>query len=660
MNKTMKIFFLAITLLLSFMTFGYCQISIPKIFSSNMVLQRDVDIPFRGAAPPGSMVTVTIGNQKFKGKSDHNGRWRIVTPPHIQGGPIDIILSSGTDSIVLRNVLYGDVWVCGGQSNMEWKVKGAKNAEEEIAHANYPKIRLFEVGRNMANKPQDDVISGQWEVCTPKNIAQFSAIGYFYGRDLQSELNIPIGLLSSNYGGTIAEAWTSREGLYPIECFREGLEKLPKIDFEQEKINGDAEFSKWISQYYKKDRGYNDGKYVWADPETNVEDWGEITLPGIWEGSGIKEMEELDGSVWLRKEFVIDTPMDASLSLGPIDDSDQTFVNGVLVGKTYNAYNIDRHYDVKGSILKKGKNVLVVRVEDYVGGGGIYDDDKLYLTIGDKKIPLDGKWKYKIGMVIKEPMPAVIFGPNVYPSCLYNGMIAPITDFPVKGVIWYQGESDTYRSQDYRTLFPNLITDWRNHWNQKEMPFLYVQLANFKTPQDIPGPSIWAELREAQSLALSLPHTAMITAIDIGEAGNIHPTNKQEVGRRLANAALSEVYGIPKKYRGPTYKSHKKCGKAFEITFDYVGQGLKVDDKFGYVYGFTIAGEDKKFHWAKAEIISPNTVKVYADDVKKPVAVRYSWQANPDPANLKNSDGLPAFPFRTDVWKYSTYKIKRF
>jgi sialate O-acetylesterase len=383
--------------------------------------------------------------------------------------------------------------------------------------------------------------------------------------------------------------------------------------------------------------------------------WNTIYLPQVWELSGDTSLFNKDGVIWFQKEIIIRDKPDienATLYLGAIDDSDKTWVNGVLIGEMYNRYNKNRSYSIDKNILIKGKNTIVVRVEDYTGEGGFTSNPTDFsLSVGSNKINLSGNWKYKIGMFPKEPLPKNIFGPNIYPSLLYNGMIHPIINFPIKGVIWYQGESNTYNAIEYLDLFKRWIKDWRNVWNNQSMPFLWVQLANFGNAQEVPKNSNWAELREAQELALDLTNTAMITAIDIGEGKNIHPKNKQEVSKRLSNAALNLIYDYKKiKYKGPKYIKYEKNNKFITITFDNLDSALKVTDKYGYVKGFTIAGEDKIFHWANAHIIGDNQVNVWSDKVANPVAVRYSWSDNPEDSNLLDENNYPVFPFRTDSW----------
>lgn len=635
------------------------QLQVAKIFSDNMMLQAEVPVPIWGHATPNSSVEISLNDNKVEGKSDADGKWKCILPAQAIGTKATINISCLTDNVSFENIIYGDIWLCGGQSNMEWYVQDADNAEAEIDNANFLNIRIFDIPRKLDVTPAKDLVSGEWEICSSESIPQFSAVGYYFGKYLHQQLNRPIGLIGDNFGGTIVEAWTSAEGLKDIDFFKKDIAKLKATDIEEVKKIGDNAFNEWLANFNTQDKGIVDTSYIWAD--TNTSTWKTMKIPTLWEASSDSSLHEKDGVIWFSREFELNETSDAILSLGPIDDSDITWINGHKVGETYNQFNKDRTYIINKDVLKTGTNKITIRIEDYVGGGGIYGKiKKLFLKTDEENIPLAGNWKYNKGIIVTAPMPSNSFSPNNYPTCLYNGMIAPITDFPIKGVIWYQGESNSYRAYEYQTLFPLLIKDWRKQWNQKELPFIYVQLANFKEEQKTPQKSQWAELREAQAMALNLDHTAMITAIDIGDPNNIHPTNKQEVGKRLANAALTEVYHSPMPYKGPTYKEYQIEKSSIIVTFNNAEAGLQIDNKFGYVYGFTIAGTDKKYEWAKAEIISKNQVRIWSNKVPNPVSVRYGWQDNPSPANLKNTSLLPAFPFRTDTYPISTKAINRF
>lgn len=641
------------------------QLDLANIFTDNMVLQRQKEVTVWGKATPRHKIQLRIGDKNLFTKASKNGTWEINIPPHPAGGSYTLTVNDlkSQESITLNNLTFGDVWICGGQSNMEWFVENSKDAEVEIETASHPQIRLLTIPRTMANLPKNDIEGLEWKICSPESIAQFSAVAYYFGRNLKDSLQIPIGLISDNWGGTVAEAWTSPEALIDLPTYKTQLEKLKTLDLDKEAKSGDDEFNAWLDEFTNLDAGMENSQPKWHQLE-HYNDWKGMTLPGIWESSGDPELRNADGIVWFQKHITLSADQAASateISTGPIDDSDKIWINGQLVGETFNFYNKDRNYSIPKGVLKAGKNSIVIRVEDYIGGGGPYGDAfKYFIKTKSEKISIAGLWKYKAGFITTKPMPKNAFGPNAYPSMLYNGMIAPIKKIALKGVIWYQGESNAYRAVEYRNIFRKLILDWRKQFNYVEMPFLFVQLANFGAPSATPGDSQWAELREAQASVLDLPNTGMITAIDIGQANSIHPTNKQEVGRRLALEAFRLVYQLPGATpQGATYKESHFNEDYVVIHFNTHGRALTTKDKYGYVRGFIISGADHKFYWAKAEIVDKDKVKVWSNHVKAPKAVRYAWDDNPQPADLFDSDGWPVLPFRTDNWTLSTDGINR-
>ncbi|WP_319502329.1 sialate O-acetylesterase [uncultured Draconibacterium sp.] len=643
------------------------EVKLPKIFSSNMVLQQGIEIPVWGWANVGEEIsvsllayetksnyntgektTVAILLANAKATTDSDGKWTAKLPAQEYGGPYTLMVK-GKNTISLSNVMIGEVWVCSGQSNMEFSLAQVKNADEEVDAANHPNIRLFTVPRRVAQFPEDDIESGEWLECTPQTAHNFSAVGYFFGKALQEDLDVPIGLIHSSWGGTVAETWTSAQTIQNDPDFREPMIELQQMDVEEYKKNKEAEIRKILGgEIPTEDEGMQDGKPVWSDTELNDTDWSKIIAPGLWEEQGYID---IDGIGWYRKELDLtedQTQTNLNLHLGKIDDSDITFLNGIEIGKTENQYDKERVYTIDKKYLNPGKNMIVVRVNDTGGGGGMWGaPEDQYVAIGQEKIDISGDWKFKISKAV---MQDIDLGPNSYPTLLFNGMINPIVPFGIKGVIWYQGESNASRAKQYQRVFPNLINDWRKQWNQGDFPFLFVQLANYMKPVQNPTDSEWAELREAQTKTLELPNTGMASAIDIGEADDIHPKNKQDVGKRLALNAFKVAYNKDIVYTGPTFESVEfKDGKAY-ITFSETGSGLAVKDKYGYVKAFSIAGADRQFYWAKAEVINKNTVVVYSYAVTNPVAVRFGWADNPDDLNLYNLELLPANPFRTDDW----------
>ncbi len=614
-----------------------------------MVLQRNVPITIWGWADAGEKVSVTFSSKTISVKADKTGNWKVVFPSMKEGGPYTMTIK-GRNTINLDNILIGEVWICSGQSNMEWILYNAKDGIRESSEANYPEIRLFTVPRKTALQPQDDLAGGEWMECNPQNAAAFSAVGYFFGRELYTRLHVPIGLINSSWGGTLIEPWTSDDALSAVPGTNEWVSRLKNLDIKKLEAEQKARYDKIRNTISGNTDGLVDGKALWADVDLNDHDWIPIKVPGLWEQS---ILPGLDGVVWFRYEFNVPADMtqsDVKLSLGKIDDSDITWVNGIKVGEMEQKYDKPRIYTVYKGVLKPGRNVITVRVDDTGGGGGFWSDEgELRIDDGKQSIALSGTWKCKISPV-NFRLDEALVGPNDYPSILYNGMIHPLLNYAARGVIWYQGESNCDRAYHYRTLFPLMINNWREKWHNPDLVFLFVQLANFKQPSTVPGNSDWAELREAQLMTLSVPKTGMAVIIDVGEANDIHPRNKQDVGYRLSLAARKIAYNEDIVFSGPIFKSYTINGNKIEIEFDHIGSGLIAKDKYGYLKGFSIAGEDQQFRWAKA-YIHDNKVIVYSDEITAPVAVRYAWADNPDDANLYNKEGLPASPFRTDTWK---------
>lgn len=616
-----------------------------------MVLQRDKPIKLWGYADNNENIKVTFAGIT-QTTTASSGKWSITFPAMRAGGPYSIIIA-GNNTIELKDILIGDVWICSGQSNMEFNLQDAENADEEVKNAAYSSIRLFTVEKSLALSPDNDT-KGRWTVCAPGTAKYFSAVGYFFGRDLNKTLKIPIGLINTSWGGTVIESWISAEGLKGEPTFGNEASQLPFFDTLTYNTNHRMQHDLWIQNFQNQDKGF-EGKYIWAQPLTKMDDWNKISLPTIWEFTDLQNLKNLDGIVWFKKEIELsenDIKDNATLTMGVIQNSDVTFINGVQIGFTPDIWGRNRSYVIPAFVLKKGQNIITARVSNYGGDGGFASkSEDLIFKTHDRTLSLAGEWHYKVGYKLSVyNRPEKEFGPNSAASVLFNSMISPLTKFSIKGVIWYQGESNWFRGYQYRDLFPRLISDWRNRFNQEDFPFLYVQLANHHEKQEQPGQSYWAELREAQDMTLKVKNIAMATAIDIGDAGNIHPKNKQEVGRRLALGAKSLVYKLPVIPSGPRFSSFEIKGNYILIHFSGIGKGLKPKDNLP-PGSFQIASSDQNFKWATAEIMNKNTIKVYNSTVSTPVAVRYAWEDNPADANLVNSEMLPAFPFRTDQWK---------
>ncbi|MBC6110491.1 sialate O-acetylesterase [Pedobacter fastidiosus] len=635
------------------------KVILPSVFSDNMVLQQKTNAAIWGWADAGKKINITTSwnSKQYSTTADEKGNWKIKVATPVFGGPYSLSISDG-EELKLNNVLIGDVWICSGQSNMEMPLAGwgrIQNYEKEIADANYPNIRLLQADHITSNTPLDNakVQNGGWQACSPQYIAEFSSTAYFFAREVYNKTKIPIGLIHTSWGGTIAEAWTSGESLKKMPDFAPAVEKIGASTKTTSGVPYEQKLQNWMKMVADKDLGAQSGK-SWV--LTDASEWQTMKVPTLWEDAGLKDF---DGIVWFTKKVSLPESWvgkDVKLNLGLIDDNDITYLNGTKVGETQ-GYNQARKYSIPNNLLKAGENTITVKVFDNAGGGGLYGDakDMNLVSSSNESISLAGDWKYKVGLNFKdvEPAPASDNNPN-RPTVLYNAMIHPFLQFSIKGAIWYQGESNADRAYQYRELFPTMIKDWRQKFGQGNFPFYFVQLANFMKKEDQPVESAWAELREAQLQTISLPNTGMATIIDIGDAKDIHPKNKQEVGRRLGLIADANVYGQKVIFSGPLYKAQKVEGNQIKLSFEYA-DGLKSVDG-NELKGFAIAGADKKFYWAKATV-KGNQILVSSDQVTNPVSVRYAWENNPE-ANLTNASNLPASPFRTDVWEGVTFNKK--
>jgi sialate O-acetylesterase len=636
----------------------FANITLPKIFGDNMVLQRNKPISIWGWAAAGEKITVQFNQQQKTIKADKAGKWQLMLLPENAGGPYQLLLK-GKNTITIQNILVGEVWICSGQSNMEMPIAGwgkINNYEQEIAAANYPSIRQIKVPNTVSTSPKDDISSGEWKVCSPATAGEFSSTAYFFARELYKQLNVPIGLINTSWGGTQSEAWTSQQGFEQSEHFKDIAQAMRANDFEaMVKQKTEA-----ILANIKKAQGGLDNTTNTADwKNSNFDDsrWPVMQLPSVWEDRGFPG---LDGIVWFRRTIDIasaDADQPAVLELAKIDDIDETYINGVKVGGMPQWDEL-RKYNIPAGILKAGKNVIAIKVQDDQGGGGIYGDAAtMKLTIGKNIQSLVGEWKFRIESILNNGTNGAI-GPNDYPALLFNAMINPLLPYTIRGVIWYQGEANADRAHEYRTAFPLMINDWRQHWKQGDFPFFFVQLATFGSADaNSATGSAWAELREAQAMTLSLPNTGMVVTTDIGNPKDIHPKNKQDVGKRLASIALHDVYERTGEYTGPLYSSMKTVGNRIEVSFNHEGSGWLVKDKYGYIKGFEIAGADKKFHFAKA-MIAGDKIIVVNESVLQPVAVRYNWLDDASEGNLYNKELFPLAPFRSDDWEGITSKNK--
>lgn len=617
------------------------------LFSDNAVVQQGMDIPVWGWADRGETVTVTLAGSSATTQA-RDGSWMVRLRPVNERGPHELTIQ-GKNTVRIQNVLVGEVWLCGGQSNMERQLgprEGQKpivDWEREAASATYPEIRHFLVPHTRALAPQA-TLEGRWVVCSPETVVEFTAVGYFFARHLHRARNVPVGLIHSSWGGTPAEAWTSARGLRDHPEFGEALSQM-KFLAENPAQAGTLYRQSLRAWFRDFDPGSNEAM-SFAAADLELSGWTPVSLPAMWEDAGLAGF---DGVVWFRTEF--DLPEnwageDLDVHLGPIDDQDTTWINGAEVGST-SGWRTPRVYNVPARLLRPGRNSIAVRVLDTGGGGGLWGDGHR-MRIQPRRgavqaLSLEGHWWRKASTsfahTTSRPPADYTNSPSV-PTVLFNGMIAPLLPYAIRGVIFYQGESNNDRAAQYRTLFPALIADWRRAWEQPRMPFLFVQIAPFR--------EIRPELREAQLLTWqSTPNTAMVVTLDCGDAEDIHPADKAPVGMRLALAARAIAYGESIDYSGPVFENMVIAGDHARLSFSHRGNGLTSADGQSELKGFTIAGADGVFHPARAEIRS-DRVLVWSERVRQPVAVRYAWGSAPE-ATLINRAGLPASPFRTDV-----------
>jgi len=621
------------------------QLRLPSLISDGMVLQRDTPLTIWGWAAPGEKITVQLNRKAYKTTTDASGKWQVKLPPMKAGGPFTMAIAGDTQ-LNVNDILIGDVWFCSGQSNMvhQLNIHDVTYANE-IATANFPQIRQFWVPTlTSLQGPQSDVPNGQWKKAVGQDVRPFSAVAYFFAKKIHQQYNIPVGIINASVGGTPIEAWISESGLTRFSA----LEATVAQNKDTSYVNGLTRRQSAIPRPAPPvDLGMT-GTTKWYDPVYVPKGWRPINVPGYWEDQGVKD---LNGIVWYRREINVPATMvgkPATVFLGRIVDADELYVNGKSAGRTTYMYP-QRRYKLPADVLKAGKNVFVVRVTNNGGKGGFVPDKPYSLFAGADTVDLKGTWQYKVGVAfrpVEGGNPAGGISAQNQPTALYNAMVAPEIQYAIKGFCWYQGESNAGKPTEYASLLPALIADWRAKWQQGTLPFLYVQLPGFMDYTYQPSESGWAVLRESQLSTLSVPNTAMVVAIDLGEWNDIHPDNKKDVGERLALAARKTAYRENIVASGPRYQSATINGNKITLSFTDAGSGLTTRDDEA-PGDFAIAGADKKFVWAKTKI-EGNTIVVWSDDVPNPQFVRYAWADNPVNANLINKEGLPASPFRTD------------
>jgi sialate O-acetylesterase len=648
MKKTLLILFLLTS------QFTFAQLKIARLFSDHVVLQRQKPIPVWGWAKAKDKITVTLAGQTQTAVTDASGKWQVKFNPLEAGGPFTMSISDKTNSLKINDILIGEVWLCSGQSNMEWSVKQADNFKVEKKNANFPQIRHFFVEHEVTMTPETDLKTGAWKVCSEETVGDFTAVGFFFAREVYQKMNIPIGLLHSSWGGSQVEGWISKEGMASSEEFKNYTQNLPK-NWEEADALQDKKLRKQLfgtdfmptTEDEKKyvSAGYDFSKWHYTDSPLGQWDW-----KGIW---------AFRGTAFMARNIEIPVEMTSQLTtlgLGIQDAKNEIYINGKLVAE--GVMKGVRKVTLPANTWQTGTNSLVIKFDKMIdpawyGSGLMGTNEDLFVSADKQKINIAKDWKLMPSFAEKHEY---AHSSNNVGTSIYNGMIAPLVPFAIRGALWYQGETNAGRAYQYRKSFPLMITDWRQKWND-EFPFYFVQLSTYGEYHDSNKGSNWGELREAQTMTLSLPKTGMAVTTDVGNPNDIHPTNKQDVGHRLAIIALKQDYGQNIVYASPMYEKVDFGGNNATISFKNIGGGLTVKDKFGYLKGFEIAGEDKVFHYAKAEIVGDKVIVTHPKN-QKPVAVRYAWANSPLDANLFNAEGLPACPFRTDDWEGVTAKAK--
>ena len=623
------------------------------VFADHMVLQRDAPLRVWGQAEPGQTVSVQLAGRSANAVAGRDGRWLATLAPLKAGGPHELLVSAGASQRRLADVLIGDVWVAAGQSNMEWLLADSMDASSEIAAAGeHAQIRHAKMPHRASLVPMRDAPPLQWDVGSPATAGQFSAVAWYFARRLQQDVKVPIGLLNLSWGGTHVETWTSPRAAATDPDLAGTLRAMP--------ADATAFAQGRREQILERVRRFQGEmtEVAGADPALDDSTWPTLNTPQAWESQGLPG---LDGRVWRRRHHTVpaaEAAGGATLHLGPVDDCDETFVNGQPVGKTC-GWDTPRRYALPAGLLREGDNLIAVRVTDNGGDGGLHGPaDQLRLQTAAGDLPLAGRWQARVEALQAIEAP----GPNDLPTLLFNGMVRPFTPLAVRGFIWYQGESNAARAVRYAQAFPRLIEDWRSQWREQgqpgTLPFYFVQLSSYGPRPPLPEGSAFAELRDAQRQALRLPATGMAVSIDVGDASDIHPRDKRTVGERLARIALARTYGKPMPFQGPTPKSCRQLPDGrFELTFADSAGGLATRGG-GPLRGFAVAGEDQRFVPARAEIVGRDRVRVWSPQVARPVAVRYAWADSPLEANLTDGAGLPATPWRSDRWPLFTRDIR--
>jgi sialate O-acetylesterase len=637
---------------------------VSTIFGDDMVLQRGKPDSIWGWSEPGDKVSVEIASHTASAVTGADHRWQISIKPPAAGGPYTVKIRGSHQSVELHNVMVGDVWLCGGQSNMQFSLMGALTGAADAKAANYPNIRYFTVYGHPSYHDVN-VIAGSWQVVSPQTAGRMSAVAFYFARRLEQQIHVPIGLVVDAVGGTPAESWTSADALRPLKDYDVPLLELQKIAAE-----GGPEYGNWVMPWYDE---YDIGlKQHWYAANFDDSDWKRVTIPGAFADLGVPVTPAV---AWFRREIDLPDPLPSGrnlIFLGVIQRMDTVYINGVEVGGSAWVEN-PRVYFLRPGVLRPGRNVIAIRVlKTEPNGGFLSKPEVLCLRLGAQMtfppvpgrtpqakltVPLAGEWQGKISVDARPPHPLPISYENwpVMPTVLYKGMLKPIAPLSITGALWYQAEQNSPRGYEYRKLLPAMIADWRNLFGQGNFPFYIVSLPAFQPRSPVPTDDGWADIRESLAItADTVPNSCLAVTIDTGDPDSIHARDKEPVGNRLALCALAKHYGKHVVYSGPTLKSVKQLPDSIQLQFAHVHGGLVA--KGGKLEGFSIAGEDQRFYWADARI-KGKAVIVSSPSVPKPVAVRYAWQSNPA-ATLFNGAGLPAGPFRTDKWPLVTEGVR--
>jgi sialate O-acetylesterase len=622
---------------------AHAQLKLHPLFTDHVVLQRDVPVPVWGTAAKGEKVNVTFQGNTLAATANAKGEWEVKLPATPAGGPFEVTVAGRKERTVLNDVVFGDVWLCSGQSNMEWSVAQSNRFDEEQKAATDAQIRHFKVPRASSVSVQRTFRPADWQAASPQTVGDFTAVGYFFARELRKHHNVSLGLLNSSWGGTRLECWASLQA----NGYKTWADA--KVYHQAEEARRRTEVTKIHGEIPAEDLGFQGGKAVWAAADFDDAQWKTLALPSWFWGDA---KENFDGVFWIRKTFDLSAKAvsaEAVLNLGRFSDAASIWLNGTLLDSTSRPTDRLRQFAVPANLLKNGKNVVALRIHDNGGSVGVWNEnDEIFLETAAGRIALKGNdWRYRLTKF--QYIPEEQF--DSAPSVLYNAMIAPLHKFPIKGILWYQGESNAWPmpgAYNYRSQLPQMVADWRKQWGLGDVPFLLVQLTCFGEDPDQPKESNWAVVRESQAVAAQrTPNAAMAVILDVGDPKDVHPRDKQTVGHRLSLAARKLAYGEPVTYQSPAYESMKVDGGVIRLKFKNTGGGLVAKDRYGYLKGFAVAGADKKFHWATARIEGDEVV-VSCPSVPKPVAVRYAWANSPDDANLFSKEGLPVGTFRTD------------